>query len=105
MEKRSREAPQVQVTVTQVDTVQHSSPCSLDPEPSSSVYVKLKNTVGRMDPEQKELKSSSAGTGFEAPGQQCPPNEGIWEQGRTIANNFLTAGAKGEEFLQLHRKA
>ena len=37
VEKRSREAAQAQATVTQVDTVQHSSPCSLNPEPSSSV--------------------------------------------------------------------
>ena len=45
-----------------------------------------------MDPELDELKSSSAGTGFETPGQQCPPNEGVWEQGRTTANGILTAG-------------
>ena len=59
VEKRSREAVKVQVTVTQVGTVQHSSPCPLDPEPSS-VYVKLENTeAGKMDPEMlEELKSS-----------------------------------------------
>ena len=92
VEKRSRdEVAHVQVTVTQVDTVQHSSPCPLDLEPSSSVYAKLENTVGRMDPERGELESPSAGTGLETPGQQCPPNEGIWEQGRTTANGFLTA--------------
>ena len=32
VEKRSREAAQVQVTVTPVDTVQHCSPCPLNPE-------------------------------------------------------------------------
>ena len=42
-----------------------------------------------MDPELKELESSSAGTGFETPGQQCHP---IWETGRTTADGFLTAG-------------
>ena len=41
--------------------------------------------------ELEELKSSSAGTVFETPGQQCPPIEGIWEQQRTTANGFLTA--------------
>ena len=45
-----------------------------------------------MDPERGELKSPSAGTGLETPGQQCPPNEGTWDQGRTIADGFLTAG-------------
>ena len=79
VEKRSREA--AQVTITPVDTVQHCSPCPLDPEPSSSVRVKLKSNVGRMDPERGELESSSAGTDLETPGQQCPPNEGIWETG------------------------
>ena len=84
--KRSREALQVQMTVTQVDTVQYCSPCSLDPEPSPSVNVKL-----------EELKSSSAGTGLKTPGQQGPPNEGTWEQGRTTANGFLTAGVDSSQ--------
>ena len=85
MEKRSRdEAAQVQVTVTQVDTVQHSSPCSPDPEPSSA-YINLKNNEGKMGPELEELESPSAGTGLETPGQQCPPNEGTWETERTTA--------------------
>ena len=85
VEKRSREAAQAQVTVTQVDTVQHSSPCSPDPEPSSSVYVKLENTEGKKGPELEELD-------LETPGKQCPPNEGIWETGRTTASGILTAG-------------
>ena len=92
VEKRSHEAAQAQVTVTPVDTVQHSSPCPLDPEPSSSVYVKLETTEGKMGPELEELKSSSAGTGLETPGQQCPPNEGTWDQGRTTTSGILTAG-------------
>ena len=92
VEKRSREAAQAQVTVTLVDTLQHCSPCPLDPEPSSSICVKLENNEGQMDPERGELKSSSAGTGLETPGQQCSPNEGIWETGQTTADGFLTAG-------------
>ena len=93
VEKRSREAAQAQVTVTPVDTVQHCcSPCPLDPEPSSSVCVKLENNEGKMDPARGELESPSAGTGLETPGQQCPPNEGIWETGRTAASGILTAG-------------
>ena len=90
VEKRSREA--AQVTVTPVDTVRHCRPCPLDPEPSSSVCVKLESNVGRMDPERGELESSSAGKGLETPGQQCPPNEGIWETGQTTADGILTAG-------------
>ena len=57
----------------------------------SSVYVELENSEAKVGPERDKLESPSAGTGFETPGQQCPPNEGIWEQGRTIANGFLTA--------------
>ena len=92
VDKRSREAAQVQVAVTQVDTVQHSSPWPLDPEPSSSVYVKLKNTEGKMGPELVELEPPSVGTSLETPGQQCPPNEGTWDQGRTTTSGILTAG-------------
>ena len=92
VEKRSREAAQAQVTVTPVDTVQHSSPCPLDPEPSSSVHVKLENTEGKMGPELEELESPPAGTGLETPGQQCPPNAGTWDQGRTATSGILTAG-------------
>ena len=90
VEKRGREA--AQVTVTPVDTVQHCSPCPLDPEPSPDICVKLESNEGRMDPERGELKSSSAGTGLETSGQQCPPNEGIWETGRTTADGILTPG-------------
>ena len=97
MEKRSREAAQAQVTVTPVDTVQHSSPCPLDPEPSSSVYVKLESSERKMGPELKELESPTAGTGLETPGQQCLPNEGIWETGRTTASGTLTAGVVSSE--------
>ena len=80
------------MTVTPVDTVQQCSPCSLDPEPSPDVCVKSESNEGRMDPERGELESSSAGTGLETPGQQCPPNEGIRETGRTTADGILTAG-------------
>ena len=90
VEKRSRQA--AQVTGTPVDTVQHCSPCPLDPEPSSDVCFKLESNEGKMDPERGELESSPAGTGLETPGQQCPPNEGIWETGQTTADGILTAG-------------
>ena len=97
VEKRSRGAAQAQVTVTPMDTVQRCSPCPLDPEPSSSVYVKLKNTESKMGPELEELESPSARTGLETPGQQCPPNEGIWENGRTTASGILTAGVDSNQ--------
>ena len=47
VEKRGHEA--AQVTVTPEDTVQHCSPCPLDPEPSPDVCVKLESNEGRMD--------------------------------------------------------
>ena len=92
VEKRSREATQAQVTVTSDDTVQHCSPCSPNPGIPSDVCFKSKSNEGKMDPERAELESPSAGTGLETPGQQCPPNEGTWDQGRTTAAGFLTAG-------------
>ena len=45
-----------------------------------------------MGPELEKLESSSAVTDLETPGQQCPPNEGVWETGRITANGFLTTG-------------
>ena len=92
VEKRSREVAQAQVTVTPVDTVQHCSPCTLNPDMPPDVCVKLENNEGRMDPERGELESSSAGTGLETPGQQCPPNKGTWKTERTTADGILTAG-------------
>ena len=89
VEKRDREAAQV-TAVTRDDTVQHSSPYPLDPEPSPDVCFNLENEE-RI--ELEELKSSSAGTGLETPGQQCPLIKGIWETGKTTASGILTAGA------------
>ena len=45
-----------------------------------------------MDPERGELEPPSARTGLETPGQQCPPNEGTCEKGRTIADDYLLIG-------------
>ncbi|CAN0238341.1 unnamed protein product [Ascophyllum nodosum] len=92
VEKRSRQAVQAQVTVTPIDAVRYCSLSPQTPEPSSSVCVKLENNEGKMDHERGELESPSAGTGLETPGQQCPANEGTWDQGRTTADGFLTAG-------------
>ena len=80
--------------VTRDDTVQHCSPISQTPEPRSVVYFNLENEE-RM--ELDELKSSSAGTGLETPGQQCPPYEGIWEQQRTTASDVLTAAVDSNQ--------
>ena len=93
VEKRDREAEQV-TAVTRDDTVQHCSPISQTPEPPSVVYFNSENEE-RM--ELDELKSSSAGTGLETPGQQCPPNEGVWKTGRITANVFLTAGVSSSK--------
>ena len=91
VEKRDREA--VQVTVTPVSTAQHCIPHSLNPKIPSDVYVSMEEKdEGRMNPEPTELETPSAGTGIETPGQQCPPNEGIWETRRTIADGYLLVG-------------
>ena len=93
MEKRVRETAQM-TAVTRDDTVQHCSPISLNPDTPSGAYFNLEKEE-RM--ELDELKSSSAGTGPETPGQQCPPTKGIWEHGRTTANGVLTAGVDSSQ--------
>ena len=45
-----------------------------------------------MDPERGDLEPPSAGTGLETPGQQCTPNEGTWEKGRTMADGYFLVG-------------
>ena len=78
VERRGRVA--AQATVTPVSTVQHCIPRLLNPEMLPDVCVGLESKEGKMDPELTELEPPSAGTGLETPGQQCPPNEGIWEK-------------------------
>ena len=92
VEKRSREAAQTQVTVTPDDKAQHCSPCPPNPDMPSDVCFRLESSEGKMGPELRELEPPSAGTGLETPGRQCPPNDGIWETGRTTADGILTAG-------------
>ena len=93
IDKRCREEAQAkaQMTAKPVDTVQHCSPCSPNPDRPSGVLCNLENE-GTMSQELEELTSSSTGTGLNTPGQQCPPNEGVWETGRIIADGILTAG-------------
>ena len=91
VEKRSREA--AQMTVTPVSIVQHCIPRSLNPEIPSDVHVNMEEKdQDWMNPERDELESSSAGTGLEMTGQQCPPNEGTWEKEQTIADSYLLVG-------------
>ena len=93
VEKRCRKEAQAQMTaVTRDDSVQHCSPISPNPDMPSNAFVKLENNEGTMSQELEELTSSSTSTGLNTPGQQCPPNEGVWETGRIIADGILTAG-------------
>ena len=92
VEKRCREEAQAQMTAKPIGTVQHCSPCTPNPDMPSGVCFNLENNEGKMGQELEKLESSSADTGIETPGQQGPPNEGTWEQRRTTANGFLTAG-------------
>ena len=104
MEKRVRETAQV-TAVTRDHTVQHCSPCSPNPDRPSGVHFNLENE-GTMSQELEELTSSSAGTGLNTPGQQCPPKEGIRETGITTASGILTAGAgpsRGENIPSTER--
>ena len=97
VEKRSREAAKVHVTVKPDGTVQHCSPCSPNPDRPSGVCFNLENSGDEMSPELEKLESSSAGTAPETPGQQCPPHEGVWEAERIITNGLLTAGVDSRE--------
>ena len=91
VERRSREA--AQVTVTPVSTAQHCIPRSLNPKIPSDVYVNMEEKdESRMNPELTKLEVPLTDTGIETPGQQCPPNEGTWEIGRTIADGYLLVG-------------
>ena len=108
VEKRSREAAQAQVTVTPVDTVQHCSPCPLNPEMPPDVCMRLESNEGKMDPELKKLEPPSADTALETPGQQCPPNERTRKKGRTIAEAIRSLAwdrTKGKTFFHLRRNA
>ena len=105
MDKRCREEEQAQMTAKPVDTVQHCSPCSPNPDRPSGIHFNLENE-GKMDLELGKLKSSLAVTGLNTPGQQCPPNEGIRETGKTTASGILTAGAgpsRGENISSTER--
>ena len=80
-------------TVVPVGTAPYRSPRSLTPEIPSDVCVHIeKKKAGMMDPEQDQLELLSAGTGFQTPGRQCPPNGETWETGRTIADGYLLVG-------------
>ena len=89
-EKRDRDS--AYATVAPVDTAQYRSPRLLTPEMPPDICVSLESNEGKMNPEPTELELPSAGTVNETPGQQCPPNEGTWETGRTIADRYLHVG-------------
>ena len=95
VETRDRDA--AQVTVTQVSTVQQCSSTPKTPEPPPDVCVNLENNEDEMDPGMEELTSSSTSTGLNTPGQLSPPNEGVWETGRIIADGILTAGVNSSQ--------
>ena len=95
MEKRVRETAQV-TAVTRDNTVQPCSPCSPNPDRPSGVLCNLENE-GTMSQELEELTSTSTSTGLNTPGQLSPPNEGVWETGRIIADGILTAGVNSSQ--------
>ena len=104
VKRRSRKT--AQVTVTPVSTAQHCFLRSLNPETPPDVYVSMEEKdEGRMNPELTELEPPSTGAGLETPGQQCRPNEGIWETGGTIADGYLLVGmGSNQGETSLHRR-
>ena len=102
LEKRDCDA--AHATVAPADTAQYRSPGSLTPEIPPDVCVDMeKEEEGRTNPEPTELELSSAGTGLETPGQQCPPNG---ETGRTTTDGCLLVGTDSNhgEDTSLHTK-
>ena len=95
MEKRVRETAQV-TAGTRDNTVQPCSLCSPNPDRPSGVLCNLENE-GTMSQELEELTSTSTSTGLNTPGQLSPPNEGVWETGRIIADGILTAGVNSSQ--------
>ena len=95
MEKRVRETAQV-TAVTRDNTVQPCSLCSPNPDRPSGALCNLENE-GTMSQELEELTSTSTSTGLNTPGQLSPPNEGVWETGRIIADGILTAGVNSSQ--------
>ena len=73
IERRDRAA--AYVVVAPIGTAQPSNPRLRCSEISFDVHVCTgSHNKGGMDPEPGELEPSSAGTKFEAPGQQCLSN-------------------------------
>ena len=88
VERQSRDA--ACATAASIDTAQYCDPRPPSPEISSGTRICMEeNEEDMMDPEQDQLESPSASTGFETPGQQYHPT---WETGRTTAAGYLTAG-------------
>ena len=74
-------------TIASIDTALPCRPRSRSSEMPFDVCICMeKNDKGRVDPEQDQLESPSAGTAFETPGQQCLPNGGT---GRITAEGCL----------------
>ena len=59
---------------------------------AANVFVEG-NAEGKIEPEPGELESSSAGMGFEAPGQQCLSN---WEMERTTVDECSLVDGSSE---------
>ena len=77
-------------TIASIDTALPGSPRSRSSEIPFDVCICMEVTdKGRVDPEQDQLESPSAGTAFETPGQQCLPNGGT---GRITAEGCLLVG-------------
>ena len=100
--RQSREA--AQVTATPVSTAQHCIPRSLNPEIPSNVHVNMEEkNESKMNPELTKLESSSAGTGLEIPGQQCPRSRGYGRQDEPSPTAIFSSawdGIRGETSLQ-----
>ena len=99
MERRGRAAALAIAAL--IDTVQPSYPRSRCSEISFNIHVYMEENIEGKTDREPELKSSSAGTGLEAPWQQCLSN---WEMKRaTVDGCSLVDGSSdlGENTFSL----
>ena len=96
------------MTVTPVDTVQHGSPCPLNPEMPPDVCMKLESNEGKMDPELKELESHRLVQVSKRPDSSVPRTRGRGikdESSLTAIRSLAWDRTKGDTFFHLRRNA
>ena len=102
VEKRSREAAQAQVTVTPVDTVQHCSPCILNPTHRQMYVSSWRTTRGGWTQSEASSHHHRLVRGLKRPDSSVPRTRGHGRQVEpppTASSPRAWVQTKGETFL------